>query len=105
MNAIPLTSHEATFLQRFRDNFAKITVHRKRFSIYSGVLSPKSRSLSTIIYYFVKMKEMYVNLGIKVLTSSSVPYWLMESNFVPQQINFLCVGFSPVCSCTAYNKK
>ena len=33
MNAIPLTSHEATFLQRFRDNFAKITVHRKRFSI------------------------------------------------------------------------
>ena len=61
--------------------------------------------MSTIIYYFVKMKEMYFNLGIKVLTSRSVPYWLTESNFVPQQINFLCVGFSPVLSCTAQGRR
>ena len=33
MNAIPLTSCEATFLQRFRDIFAKITLHRKCFSV------------------------------------------------------------------------
>lgn len=35
-------------------------------------------------------------------TSSSVPNWVMESYFVPQQMNFLWVGFSPVFSCTAY---
>ena len=36
------------------------------------------------------------------ITSSSAPYWVMESNFVPQQMNFLCVGLSSVCSKTAW---